>query len=207
MFYLKICQKEEYLGKKKYHFDKINGEGEIGVARGLAWTSVGGDTLSIEVTISDGSGKLELTGNLGDVMKESAKAAVTYIRANSDKFEINKNFYKECDIHIHVPEGATPKDGPSAGITICTAVLSALSKKSVPSSIAMTGEITITGKVLPVGGICEKVMAAFRYGVNKILLPEENRADLDEVPETVKKGIDFVFVNKMDTVINEIFSK
>jgi len=197
----------DFLGKKKYHFDTLEGKGEIGIARGLAWTAVGGDTLSIEVSISEGSGKLELTGNLGDVMKESAKAAVTYIRANAHKFPVNKNFYKECDIHIHVPEGATPKDGPSAGITICTATLSALAKKEVPSSVAMTGEITITGKVLPVGGICEKVLAAYRYGVNKIILPEDNRADLDEVPETVKKDINFVFVNKMDSVAEEIFGK
>ena len=195
----------EYAGKPHFRFETRALEQPCGVVRGLAWTAVGGDTLSIEVNVLPGSGKLELTGNLGDVMKESAKAAITFIRSRSESLGIDTEFYKNSDIHIHVPEGATPKDGPSAGITICTALLSALSKKSVPSDVAMTGEITITGRVLPVGGILEKVLAAYRYGVTKIFLPHKNRDDLDDVPNEVKEKIKFIFAEKADDVISEIF--
>ncbi len=195
----------EFAGKPKFRFETRVDEQVYGVARGLAWTAVGGDTLSIEVNVLPGSGKIELTGNLGDVMKESAKAAITFIRSKCDEYNLDKDFYKNSDIHIHVPEGATPKDGPSAGITICTALLSALSKKCVPNDIAMTGEITITGRVLPVGGILEKVLAAYRYGVTKIFLPSKNRDDIDDVPKEVKDKVKFIFAEKADDVISEIF--
>lgn len=195
----------EFAGKPKFRFETRQDEQVCGVARGLAWTAVGGDTLSIEVNVLPGSGQIQLTGNLGDVMKESAKAAITFIRSKCEEYEIDKDFYKNCDIHIHVPEGATPKDGPSAGITICTALFSALSKKCVPSDIAMTGEITITGRVLPVGGILEKVLAAYRYGVTKIFLPLKNHDDIDDVPKEVKDKVKFIYAEKADDVFSEIF--
>ena len=192
---------EEYLGKERFHFEKMNEQDEIGVARGLAWTSVGGDTLSIEVNVMPGSGKVELTGKLGDVMKESAMAAISYIRANSQKLGIAENFHKTKDIHIHVPEGAVPKDGPSAGITMATAVVSALTKNPVRSDIAMTGEITLRGRVLPIGGLKEKSLAAFRAGITDIIIPNENKADIDDVPKEVRSKINFIPVKSMDTVL------
>lgn len=195
----------EFVGKKKYDFELKKDNEPFGVVRGLAWTAVGGDTLSIEINVLPGTGKLELTGNLGDVMKESAKAALTFVRSRAEFLGINADFYKECDIHIHVPEGATPKDGPSAGITMCTALVSALTKKAVPPDIAMTGEITITGRVLPVGGILEKVLAAYRYGVTQIILPSKNRDDISDVPAEVKNKVKFAFVEKADDVIAEVF--
>lgn len=191
----------EVLGNEKYHYDKIYDKAQVGIVRGLAWTQVGGDTLSIEVNTMKGSGKFELTGNMGDVMKESAKAAVSYIRANADGFQIDSNFYKECDIHIHIPEGAVPKDGPSAGITMATAMLSALTKTHVREDVAMTGEITIRGRVLPIGGLKEKVIAAKRAGIHKIIIPFENQADLGEIPKAVKEGIEFVAVREMGEVL------
>lgn len=192
---------EEYLGNERFHFEKMNEQDEIGVARGLAWTSVGGDTLSIEVNVMPGSGKVELTGKLGDVMKESAMAAISYIRANSQKLGIAENFHKTKDIHIHVPEGAVPKDGPSAGITMATAVVSALTKNPVRNDIAMTGEITLRGRVLPIGGLKEKSLAAFRAGITDIIIPNENKADIDDVPKEVRSKINFIPVKSMDTVL------
>lgn len=188
------------LGKRKYSFEIMNKKDEIGVARGLAWTQVGGDTLSIEVNIMDGTGKTELTGHLGDVMKESAKAAISYIRSESNKLKIS-DFHKTKDIHIHVPEGAVPKDGPSAGITMAVAVISALTKRPVRRDVAMTGEITLRGRVLPIGGLKEKSLAAYRAGIKTIIIPEDNKKDLDEIPESVKNEITFVPVSKMEQVI------
>lgn len=192
---------ENYLGAKKFRFDEVEEQNQIGVANGLAWTAVGGETLSVEVTTMKGTGKIQLTGKLGDVMKESAMAGISYIRANSTILNIEEDFYKDMDIHIHVPEGAIPKDGPSAGITITTAVVSALSNTPIYRDIAMTGEITLRGRVLPVGGIKEKVLAAHRMGIKKVLLPYENSKDLDEIPDRVKKKMEFVLVKKMDEVL------
>ncbi len=201
---IKITEKNlaDYLGKERYHFDMMNEQDEIGIARGLAWTSVGGETLSIEVNVMPGSGKVELTGKLGDVMKESAMAAISYIRANSKTLGISENFHKTKDIHIHVPEGAVPKDGPSAGITMATAVVSALTKNPVRNDIAMTGEITLRGRVLPIGGLKEKSLAAFRAGITDIIIPEENKPDIDDVPQEVRKKLNFIPVSSMDTVLS-----
>ncbi|WFA10285.1 endopeptidase La [Tissierella sp. Yu-01] len=198
---------ENYLGSKKYRFDEVEAKNQIGVANGLAWTAVGGETLSIEVTTMKGTGKIQLTGKLGDVMKESAMAGISYIRANSSMLNIEEDFYKEMDIHIHVPEGAIPKDGPSAGITIATAVISALSNTPIYRDLAMTGEITLRGRVLPVGGIKEKVLAAHRMGIKKVLLPNDNGKDLDEIPDRVKKKMEFVLVKRMDEVLKHALVK
>ena len=161
----------------------------------------GGDTLCIEVNLMEGQGALELTGQLGDVMKESAKAAISYIRANSDKYGINPDFHKNFDIHIHVPEGAVPKDGPSAGITMATALISALTGKKVSKKVAMTGEITITGRILPIGGLKEKSLAAYRAGITTVLVPSDNMRDIDEIPEEVRTKMTFVEADTMDTVL------
>ena len=193
---------EKYLGTRKYRYDKANERDEVGLATGLAWTPVGGDTLAIEVTIMDGSGKLELTGQLGDVMKESAMAAVSFIRSRAEMLGIDKEFHRKYDIHIHVPEGATPKDGPSAGITLASAMVSALTGRAVKRNVAMTGEITLRGRVLPIGGVKEKVLAAHRAGIDTVILPLENRKDIDDIPENVKSGLKFVLVEDMDTVLN-----
>lgn len=200
---IKVAEKnlESYLGKKRFHFDKMNDNDEVGIARGLAWTSVGGETLSVEVNVMPGSGKVELTGKLGDVMKESAQAAISYIRANSKMLGISDNFHKTKDIHIHVPEGAVPKDGPSAGITMATAVVSALTENPVRNDIAMTGEITLRGRVLPIGGLKEKSMAAYRAGITDIIIPEENKPDIDDVPSEIRKKLNFIPVNSMNTVL------
>ena len=193
---------ETFLGKRKFRFETIGGREDIGVARGLAWTAVGGDTLSIEVNVTPGSGKVELTGKLGEVMQESAKAAISFIRSHTEELGVKPDFYKTCDIHMHVPEGATPKDGPSAGITICSAMVSALTGRAIPSELAMTGEITIRGRVLPVGGIKEKVLAAYRFGIKCIIMPAENKKDLDEIPQEVKDKIRFKFAKDMKYVID-----
>jgi len=193
---------EKYLGTKKYHFDKIGEKDEVGVATGLAWTAVGGETLNIEVNIMNGSGNLELTGQLGDVMKESAKAAVSYIRARTKQLGIDPDFHKKFDIHIHVPEGAIPKDGPSAGITLATALVSALTGKPVRRNVAMTGEITLRGRVLPIGGLKEKVLAAHRAGINTVIIPLDNKKDIDDIPKKVKEKIKFVTADNMDTVLD-----
>jgi len=198
---------EKYLGVKKYQYDTINEKDEIGIARGLAWTPVGGDTLSIEVNIMEGSGKLELTGQLGDVMKESAKAAMSFIRSRVVDFGIDKDFYKKYDIHIHVPEGAIPKDGPSAGITLATAMFSALTNTPVKRNVAMTGEITLRGRVLPVGGLKEKILAAHRAGIDIVIVPEDNRKNIEEIPERIKEEIKIVYASNMDTVLDVSMTK
>lgn len=191
---------EELLGTRKYKADTIIRENEVGVVNGLAWTSVGGDMLEIESAVLKGTGKLELTGSLGDVMQESAKAAVSYIRSKADNLPINGSFYKESDIHIHVPEGATPKDGPSAGVTIATSLVSALSGIKVRKDVAMTGEITLRGRVLPIGGLKEKSMAAYRAGIKTVVIPYDNLADLDEVDPVVKEAITFKPVKTVEAV-------
>ena len=197
----------KYLGVEKYLTDMGEREHQVGVATGLAWTAFGGETLSIEVNSMKGTGKLHLTGQLGDVMKESAQAGISYIRANSKVLEIDENFHEEMDLHIHVPEGAIPKDGPSAGITMATASISALSNKPVNKDIAMTGEITLRGRVLPVGGIKEKILAAHRIGIKKVLIPFENKKDLEEIPDKVKKSMKIVLVKTMDEVLEHALLK
>ena len=191
-----------YLGQTKFTSEVAERTEDPGVATGLAWTPVGGSILFIEATKMPGKGKLTLTGQLGDVMKESAQAALSYVRANSDRFGIAKNFLDETDIHIHVPAGAMPKDGPSAGVTMLTALVSLLTGIRVRHDVAMTGEITLRGRVLPIGGLKEKVLAAHRAGIKRIVVPERNRADLDEVPDEVKQSLDFVFVGQMEQVID-----
>lgn len=198
---------EGYLGKKKYRYDIIEGVNEIGVTTGLAWTIVGGDTLFIETTVVNGSGKLVLTGQLGEVMQESAKAGISYIRSKTKELGIDENFYKEKDLHIHIPEGATPKDGPSAGVTMCTAIISSLTNTPVRKEVAMTGEITLRGKVLPVGGIREKVLAAHRAGIKKILLPADNEANIEEIPTNVRKKMEFVLINNVDEALEHALVK
>ncbi len=192
---------KDMLGAEIYNFDAAGEKNTVGVATGLAWTQVGGDTLSIEVNVMDGSGKTELTGQLGDVMKESATAAISYIRANSAVLGVKPDFYKTKDIHLHVPEGATPKDGPSAGITIATAIVSALTDNPVRCDVAMTGEITIRGRVLPIGGLKEKSLAAYRSGIKTIIIPQKNKKDLEEIPEKVKQSVSFVCADGMNTVL------
>lgn len=192
---------EKLLGPKRYKPESIPEADEVGVVTGLAWTSVGGVTMPIEVCVMDGTGKLELTGSLGDVMKESAKAAISYIRSRASELGIDGGFYQTKDIHIHVPEGAVPKDGPSAGVTMATAVASALLGFPVRRDIAMTGEITLRGKVLPIGGLKEKTMAAYRAGVKTVIIPEDNNSDLAEVDKTVKDNIHFITVSNLDTVL------
>lgn len=191
---------EELLGTRKFKPDSKTAKNEVGVVNGLAWTSVGGDMLEIETAVLDGSGKLELTGSLGNVMQESAKAAVSYIRSKAHSLPINECFYKESDIHIHVPEGATPKDGPSAGVTIATSLVSALSGIKVRKDVAMTGEITLRGRVLPIGGLKEKSMAAYRAGIKTVIIPYDNISDLDEVDPAVKEAITFKPVKTVESV-------
>lgn len=197
---------EKYLGKEKYSFDKANEQDEIGIVRGLAWTSVGGDTLQIEVNVMPGKGDIKLTGQLGDVMKESAQIGLSYIRAISKKWGIDKEFFKENDIHIHVPEGAVPKDGPSAGITMATAMLSAATGKKVRADIAMTGEITLRGRVLPFGGLKEKLLAAKNAGIKTVCVPKKNEKDVEEVSAEITKGLEIVYVESMDEVLEQAFT-
>ncbi len=193
---------EELLGAPKYKSAKLDFEEMIGAANGLAWTSVGGEMMQIEVAVLEGSGKLELTGSLGDVMKESAKAAISFIRSRCEKIGVDSDFYKNKDIHIHVPEGAVPKDGPSAGVTMTTALVSALTETPVNKSVAMTGEITLRGKVLPIGGLREKSTAAFKNGMKIVIIPDGNKADLDKVNDTVKNAIEFIPVSNLDEVLS-----
>lgn len=196
---------KEYLGKEKYQKDKANKKAEVGIVRGLAWTSVGGDTLEIEVNVMPGKGEIQLTGKLGDVMKESAMTALSYVRSVGDKYKITPAFFKENDFHIHVPEGAVPKDGPSAGITMATAILSAVAGKKVDPLVAMTGEVTLRGRVLPIGGLKEKVLAAKNAGIKKVLVPIDNQKDIDEISDEIKEGIDIIFVETMEQVIKQAF--
>lgn len=194
---------EKYADKEIYTDDIFDKEEMVGVVTGLAWTSVGGEILQVESSIMPGKGEVTLTGSLGDVMKESCYAAISYIRSNLDKFDIkDKTFYKDKDIHVHVPEGAIPKDGPSAGVTIATAIVSSLTKKKVRRDIAMTGEISLRGRVLPIGGVKEKILAAHRYNINTIILPEENKRDLEDIPESVRKKLDIHFVKYIPEVIS-----
>lgn len=193
---------EAFLGIRKYLPDRIHGTDQVGLVTGLAWTSVGGETLEVEVNVMDGSGKLELTGNLGDVMQESVRAAVSYIRANAQKLNVPGDFYKTKDIHVHFPEGAVPKDGPSAGITVCTAIVSALTDVAVRRDVAMTGEISLRGRVLPIGGLKEKTMAALRHGIGTVIIPKDNERDLEEIDPLVKKALNFVTVETADAVLN-----
>lgn len=198
---------EKYLGKEKYSIDKANENDEVGIVRGLAWTSVGGDTLQIEVNVMPGKGEIQLTGHLGDVMKESAQTGISYIRSISKEYGIPKEFFKENDIHIHIPEGAVPKDGPSAGITMATAILSALTKKKVRADVAMTGEITLRGRVLPIGGLKEKLLAAKNAGIKTVCVPKENRKDVDEISTEITKGLEIVMVETMAEVLETAFVK
>ncbi|MST74217.1 endopeptidase La [Roseburia sp. MUC/MUC-530-WT-4D] len=200
------CQNlERYLGKAKYSYDMKNEEDEIGIVRGLAWTSVGGVTLEIEVNIMPGTGQFQLTGQLGDVMKESAQAGISYIRSISDSYHIPKEFFKENDIHIHIPEGAVPKDGPSAGITMATAMLSAITKTKVRADVAMTGEITLRGRVLPIGGLKEKILAAKNAGIHTICIPKKNEKDLEEISSEIKKGLEIIPVERLEQVLKIAF--
>ncbi|KML38442.1 MAG: endopeptidase La [Bacillota bacterium] len=192
---------EEFLGKPKYRYGQAELEDQVGVATGLAYTTVGGDTLQIEVSLSPGKGKLVLTGKLGDVMKESAQAAFSYVRSKAKELGIDENFHEKHDIHIHVPEGAVPKDGPSAGITITTALVSALSGKPIRKEVGMTGEITLRGRVLPIGGLKEKSLSAHRAGLTKIILPKDNEKDIEDIPESIREELDFVLVSHVDEVL------
>lgn len=192
---------KRYLGPVKYLRDRMNDSDEIGIVNGLAWTSLGGELLRVEVSAVQGSGKLELTGNLGDVMKESAKAAVSYIRKHGDELGIDPEFYVKRDVHIHVPEGAVPKDGPSAGVTLCTALVSELTGKTVKRNVAMTGEITLTGRVLPIGGLREKTMAAYKYGCDTVLIPYDNSGDIEELDSEVKENLKLIPVKNVSEVL------
>lgn len=193
---------EKFLGKQVYSYAMVNEQDEIGIVRGLAWTSVGGDTLQIEVNAMPGKGELSLTGQLGDVMKESAKAGISYIRSIAEKYGVDKEYFEKHDLHIHIPEGAVPKDGPSAGITMATAMLSAILEKPVRASVAMTGEITLRGRVLPIGGLKEKILAAKNAGITTVLVPKKNEKDIEEISAEIKKGLEIVFVETMEQVID-----
>ncbi len=198
---------EKYLGKPRYHYDMANETDEIGIVRGLAWTSVGGDTLQIEVNIMPGKGDISLTGQLGDVMKESARTGLSYIRSVSDRYGIDKKFFREHDIHIHIPEGAVPKDGPSAGITMATAMLSVITGIPVYAHVAMTGEITLRGRVLPIGGLKEKLLAAKNAGIKTVIVPEKNRRDVEEISNEIKKGLEIVYAEQMEDVLKIAFQE
>jgi ATP-dependent Lon protease len=193
----------EYLGVPRFRNTMAEETNEIGVATGLAWTEVGGEILVTEATLMPGKGHLTLTGKLGDVMQESAQAAMSYVRSKAEEFGIEKDFNKRTDVHIHVPEGAIPKDGPSAGITLATALVSALSRNPIRKDVAMTGEITLRGKVLPIGGIKEKVLGAHRAGLRRVLMPSHNEADLDDIPADLRKQMQFVLLESIDQLLRE----
>ncbi|MCL6569861.1 MAG: AAA family ATPase, partial [Meiothermus silvanus] len=190
-----------YLGVPKFRPDRAEKVAQVGTAQGLAWTPVGGSLLTIEAAVVPGSGKVNLTGSLGDVMKESAQAALTYLRAHASEWGLPEDFHTKYDLHVHVPEGATPKDGPSAGITIATAIASAITRRPARMDIAMTGEITIRGKVLPIGGVKEKLLAAHQAGIHKIILPKENQPHLQDIPEEVLKGLEVILVEDVSEVL------
>ena len=198
---------EQFLGVRKFLPDRLPVNDQVGLVTGLAWTSVGGETLEVEVNVMEGSGKLELTGNLGDVMKESAHAALSYIRANAERLGVAPDFYKTRDIHVHFPEGAVPKDGPSAGVTVCTAMVSALTNTTVRWDVAMTGEISLRGRVLPIGGLKEKTMAALRHGISTVIIPKDNERDLEEIDQTVRKSLNFVVASTVDTVLETALNR
>ena len=203
-FSLKITPKivQKYLGIPKFKHGEIEEKNQIGMSTGLAWTEVGGELLNVEVTVVPGKGAFTVTGKLGEVMQESTKAAMSYVRSRAKRLGLDKDFYQKIDIHVHVPEGAQPKDGPSAGIAISTAIISALVQKEVRKDVAMTGEITLRGRVLPIGGLKEKILAAHRGGVKHVLIPDENVKDLVDIPKEVKKDIKVTSVNHMDEVIS-----
>ena len=198
---------EQFLGIRKYLPDRLPGNDQVGLVTGLAWTSVGGETLEVEVNVMNGSGKLELTGNLGDVMKESAHAALSYIRSNAAALGVAEDFYKTKDIHVHFPEGAVPKDGPSAGVTVCTAMVSALTGITVRRDVAMTGEISLRGRVLAIGGLKEKTMAALRHGIRTVIIPADNERDLQEIDPIVRKSLNFVIASTVETVLDTALNK
>ena len=193
---------EDFLGVRRFLPDSIPDQDPVGLVTGLAWTQVGGETLEVECNVMEGNGKLELTGNLGNVMKESVQAAMSYIRSRADKLQIPADFYKTKDIHVHFPEGAVPKDGPSAGVTVCTAIVSALTGAPVRRDVAMTGEISIRGRVLAIGGLKEKTMAALRHGVHTVIIPKENERDLPEIDQTVRRALNFIPVSTADEVLS-----
>jgi ATP-dependent Lon protease len=193
---------EHYLGVRRFDFGRKELQNEIGLVTGLAWTQVGGDLLSIEASVVPGKGRLVHTGQLGDVMKESIQAAMSVVRARADQLGIDPDFYQNLDVHIHVPEGATPKDGPSAGIAMCTALVSVLTKVPVRSEVAMTGEITLRGRVLPIGGLKEKLLAAHRGGITTVIIPEENKKDLADIPANVTSSLDIHAVRWIDEVLD-----
>ena len=197
----------DFLGKKKFHDDILEKEDKVGLVNGLAWTEVGGELLTIETDIVNGTGKIQLTGQLGDVMKESAMTAISFVRSKADKFNIKEDFYKEKDIHIHVPEGAVPKDGPSAGITMTTAIVSALTNRKVNRQFAMTGEVTLRGRVLAIGGLKEKILAANRYGIKNIIIPKENEVDIDEIPEEIRETLKIYTVSDVCEVLDLVLEK
>ena len=198
---------ENFLGVRKFLPDRLPANDQIGLVTGLAWTSVGGETLEVEVNVMEGSGKLELTGNLGDVMKESAHAALSYIRANAEKLGVAADFYKIKDIHVHFPEGAVPKDGPSAGVTVCTAMVSALTGVTVRRDVAMTGEISLRGRVMAIGGLKEKTMAALRHGITTVIIPRDNERDLEEIDQRVRKQLNFILASHIDTVLDAALNR
>lgn len=198
---------QKFLGKEKYSYQMVNPEPEVGIVRGLAWTSVGGDTLQIEVNIMPGSGEIMLTGQLGDVMKESARTGISYIRSVSRNYGIADDFFEKHDIHVHIPEGAVPKDGPSAGITMATAMLSAVTERKVRADLAMTGEVTLRGRVLPIGGLKEKLLAAKNAGMKTVLVPKENKADVEEISTEITKGLEILYVENMDEVLRQALTE
>ena len=198
---------QKFLGKEKYSYQMVNPEPEVGIVRGLAWTSVGGDTLQIEVNVMPGSGEIMLTGQLGDVMKESARTGISYIRSVSRNYGIADDFFEKHDIHVHIPEGAVPKDGPSAGITMATAMLSAVTERKVRADLAMTGEVTLRGRVLPIGGLKEKLLAAKNARMKTVLVPKENKADVEEISTEITKGLEILYVENMDEVLRQALTE
>jgi ATP-dependent Lon protease len=193
----------KYLGIPRHRLGMAEREDQVGIVTGLAWTEMGGELLTTEATVMPGKGKLIITGKLGEVMQESAQAAMSYVRARAERFGIDKKFTENCDIHVHLPEGAIPKDGPSAGVTMCTALLSSLAKIPVRKDVAMTGEITLRGRVLPIGGLKEKVLAAHRAGIKTVIIPKENRKDLKEIPKKIRAQLRIVRVEFVDEVLRE----
>ena len=198
---------DEYLGKNRYRHQLAGTKPEVGIVTGLAWTAVGGETLTAEVNVLKGKGQVVLTGKLGTVMKESAHAALSYIRANAEKLGIAPDFYKTKDIHVHFPEGAVPKDGPSAGVTVCTAIVSALTGVSVRRDVAMTGEISLRGRVMRIGGLKEKTMAALRHGIRTVIIPRDNERDLEEIDQTVRRQLNFISAQTVDTVLEAALNR
>jgi ATP-dependent Lon protease len=198
---------ENYLGIPKYKIDQIEKEDTIGLATGLAWTEIGGEVLSVETIVMPGKGKLTLTGQLGDVMQESGKAALTYARSRATKFKIDNKFYENCDIHVHIPDGAIPKDGPSAGITMATSLISSLTEIPIRKDVAMTGEITLRGRVLPVGGLKEKILAAYQSGIKTIIIPQDNIKNLEDLPNDIRKRLKIIMVNNLDEVLKNALTR